>query len=191
MARTKEFDESQVLDRALEMFRSRGFKATSFTDLTAALGVNRQSLYDTYGDKEALFLAALKRYLESSAKGLRKHLADPAPVQQVLEALFAHWIRQHSENATPGCLLVNTVVELAPTEAAHALATSHARYVESLLARRLALAQQSGEIGPEENPEILARFFHHTLLGIAVAARAHEKPERLLQTARSALRILG
>ena len=54
MPRAKEFDEAEVLDQALELFRTRGFKHTSFSDLTAELGVSRQSLYDTYGDKQTL-----------------------------------------------------------------------------------------------------------------------------------------
>ena len=62
MSRTKEFDETEVLDQALQLFRTRGFKQTSFDDLTRELGVSRQSLYDTYGDKHALFHTALRRY---------------------------------------------------------------------------------------------------------------------------------
>src|SRR5207344_3088285 len=61
MPRVKEFDEAEVLDQALELFRARGFKHTSFSDLVDELGVSRQSLYDTYGDKQTLYQTALKR----------------------------------------------------------------------------------------------------------------------------------
>ena len=83
MPRVKEFDEAEVLDQALELFRARGFKHTSFADLVDELGVSRQSLYDTYGDKQTLYQTALRRYLDRSLDQLRRKLGDEAPVRQV------------------------------------------------------------------------------------------------------------
>lgn len=77
MPRAKEFDEAEVLDQALELFRARGFKHTSFADLTTELGVSRQSLYDTYGDKQTLYQTALKRYVNRALEGMRRKLEDP------------------------------------------------------------------------------------------------------------------
>ena len=79
MPRTKEFDEAEVLDRALELFRARGYQQTSFSDLTTELGVSRQSIYDTYGDKHALFHAALQNYVTRALDFIRRRLDDPAP----------------------------------------------------------------------------------------------------------------
>src|SRR5262249_38606558 len=64
MARPKEFDRDAVLDRAVELFWAKGYEATSLGDLVESLGVGKQSLYDTFGDKHALYLAALDRYCE-------------------------------------------------------------------------------------------------------------------------------
>jgi TetR/AcrR family transcriptional regulator, transcriptional repressor for nem operon len=56
MARTKDFDEGEVLTRAMNLFWSRGYGATSMEDLVNALGISRSSLYDTYTDKHSLFI---------------------------------------------------------------------------------------------------------------------------------------
>jgi TetR/AcrR family transcriptional regulator, transcriptional repressor for nem operon len=191
MSRTKEFDEAEVLDQALELFRARGFQHTSFADLTGELGVSRQSLYDTYGDKQTLFHAALKRYLDRAINFLRRHLADPAPVRKVLTALFDGLIAGQCGKGSPGCLMVNSMVELTPHDAdIRALAQAHAREVEGLLASRLSAAQRKGEIGKAKDPVALARFFYHTLLGLSVASRALGERDTLRDSARLALQVL-
>jgi TetR/AcrR family transcriptional repressor of nem operon len=191
MSRTKEFDEAEVLDQALELFRARGFKHTSFSDLTAELGVSRQSLYDTYGDKQTLYQTALKRYVGRGADLLRRKLEDPAPVREVFAAIFDGMIAGNCSQGPRGCLMVNSMVELSPHDAeTRALAQEHARIMEGLFASRLSAAQRAGEIGPAKDPVALARFFFHTILGLAVASRALDDKESLRQTARVALQVL-
>ncbi|MGA3006781.1 MAG: TetR/AcrR family transcriptional regulator [Opitutaceae bacterium] len=191
MSRPKEFDEAEVLDRALELFRARGYRHTSFADLTAELGVSRQSLYDTYGDKGKLFQAALKRYLERAIGSMRRHLADRGPVRQVLGGLFEGIIAFDCSRGSPGCLMVNSMVELAPHDAeVRALAQAHARAVEGLFASRLSAAQRQGEIGKAKDPVALGRFLYHTLLGLSVASRALGERDTLRESARLALQIL-
>jgi len=191
MSRTKEFDEAEVLDQALELFRERGFKRTSFADLTSELGISRQSLYDTYGDKQTLYQTALRRYLTRSIDALRRKLEDPAPIRQVLTELFDRMIAGNCEGKTPGCFMVNSMVELSPHDAdTRALATTHAREVEALFASRLSAAQRKGEISPAKDPVALARFLYQTMLGTAVAIRAFGNHEILRQNSRLALQLL-
>ena len=76
MARPKAFDPTQALDAALATFWQRGYEKTSLDDLIAATGVGRQSLYDTFGDKRALYLRALDRYRETTQSGLRAALTS-------------------------------------------------------------------------------------------------------------------
>lgn len=191
MSRTKEFDETEVLGKALELFRARGFKATSFADLTGELGVCRQSLYDTYGNKETLFLAALKRYVAASTDCVRAQLAEPGPVRKVLAEIFDRLIGNSCEGGARGCLMANTMVELAPNvPAVRALAVEHTRTLEGLFASRLAAAQRAGDLKRGKDPVALARFFHHVILGMSVAARAFDDEETLRQTARLALQAL-
>jgi TetR/AcrR family transcriptional repressor of nem operon len=191
MPRAKEFDEAEVLDQALELFRARGFKHTSFSDLVDELGVSRQSLYDTYGDKQTLYQTALKRYLDRAIDGLRRKLDDPAPVRQVFTELFERMIAGNCEGKSPGCFMVNSMVELAPHDAdTRALAMAHAREVEALFASRLSAAQRKGEIAKGKDPVALARFLYNTVLGTSVAIRAFGQQESLRQNAQMALQLL-
>lgn len=192
MSRQKEFDEAVVLDQALELFRARGFKHTSFADLTGELGVSRQSLYDTYGDKQTLYQTALRRYLDRSLDGIRRKLDEATPVREALGGLFEGIIAGSCSNGSPGCFMVNAMVELSPHDAdTRALAQTHAREIEGIFASRFSAAQRKGEIAKAKDPVALARFFYHTLLGLAVSARALGDKESLRQSARLALQILG
>ncbi len=191
MARTKEFDETVVLEQALELFRARGFAHTSFSDLTSTLGISRQSLYDTYGDKQTLFETALKRYMDRGIDAIRRTVEDPAPVREVLIRFFDLLIDGSCGNGSHGCLLVNSMVELAPLDAnTRAFAHQHARAVEQVLISRLTAAQREGEIATHKDPVVLAHFFYHTLLGMAVAARALGERDTLRHSARMAIRCL-
>lgn len=192
MPRAKEFDEAQVLDQALELFRARGFKHTSFSDLVEELGVSRQSLYDTYGDKQELYHQALKRYLARGIEQMRRALeADDRPVREALTALFDAMIGGQCSKGSPGCLMVNSMVELSPHDAeVRALAQEHARSIEGLFASRLSAAQRRGDLAKSKDPVALARYLYHTVLGLAVASRALGEKEGLRETARLALQAL-
>jgi len=191
MSRVKEFDEAEVLDQALELFRARGFKHTSFNDLVQELGVSRQSLYDTYGDKQALYQTALRRYLDRGLDGIRRKFDDATPVHAAFASFFDTMIAGTCANGSPGCLMVNSMVELSPHDAdTRALAQAHAREIEGIFVSRLSLAQRQGEIDKSKDPVALARFFYHTILGLAVASRALGDKASLQQTARLALQVL-
>jgi len=191
MPRTKEFDEAEVLDRALELFRARGFAHTSFEDLTDELGVSRQSLYDTYGDKHTLYLTALKSYVERSLDFMRRNIDGTAPVREAMSRLFEGAISNNCSKGSPGCLMVNSMVELAPHDGdIRALAQAHAREFTGHLASMLGKAQRRGEIDRAKDPVALAAFFFNTMLGLSVAARALGGGDSLRQSAQLALRVL-
>ena len=93
MARRKEFDRDEALHKAMEVFWSRGYEATSVGDLVEHMGINRQSLYDTFGDKHSLYLAALDRYREVEGRKLFELLSvqedacsSPSPVEYITGA---------------------------------------------------------------------------------------------------------
>ena len=191
MPRTKEFDEAEVLDRALDIFRARGFKHTSFADLTGELGVNRQSLYDTYGDKQTLFLTALRRYTERTVDTFGRKLDASRPIREDLKQLLEGMIDANCGNGSPGCLMVNSMVEQAPHDPeTRALAQAHARAMEGILAGRLRAAQDKGEIGSGKDIVALAHFIMHLMLGLSVASRAFGRKEDLRQTVGLALKAL-
>lgn len=191
MARTKEFDENEVLDQALELFRARGFKHTSFADLVDELGVSRQSLYDTYGDKQALYHAALRRYLDRGLETIRRKLDESLPVREAFADFFEATIVGTCANGSPGCFMVNSMVELSPHDAdTRALAQLHARELEGIFASRLSAAQRKGQLARSKDPVALAHYFYHTVLGLSVASRALGDKDALRQTAQLALQVL-
>lgn len=176
MARPKEFDRDQVLDRAVELFWEKGYEATSMADLVEALGVGRQSLYDTFGDKHALYLAALDRYVRGHSPATA--FATGQPVRKQLRALFSGLVARVTTHKERGaCLLGAAVVERCPGDqdvAARFLRET--RHLEAALADRLREAQADGEIGTHHDPAGLARYFVNALYGLQLSARAH--PDR-------------
>jgi TetR/AcrR family transcriptional regulator, transcriptional repressor for nem operon len=109
VARPRSFDEQSVIDRAMELFWTRGYEATSVSDLTADLGVHPGSLYRTFGDKHALFLRALARYRETQARALAPALLAGGPVLPRIRAVMVGFIELAAEQESPrGCLLPGT-----------------------------------------------------------------------------------
>jgi AcrR family transcriptional regulator len=108
MAGVKQFDPNEVLDRAMALFWRRGYEATSIEDLVEATGINRGSIYATFGDKKRLFLAVLDRYAEKVAKPLIAELSDADP-RRAIERMFDSIIRRTGDPSLPrGCLNTNT-----------------------------------------------------------------------------------
>ncbi|MEM8908570.1 MAG: helix-turn-helix domain-containing protein, partial [Bacteroidota bacterium] len=94
MPRIKQFDEQQALEQAMELFWEKGFHATSMQDLVSRLGINRASLYDTFGGKQALFDRALALYRQKNQSGAREFVRPFASVREGLTALFDQAIEE-------------------------------------------------------------------------------------------------
>jgi TetR/AcrR family transcriptional regulator, transcriptional repressor for nem operon len=192
MARPREFDEAKALEKAIQCFWERGYEATSMRDLATKMGISAPSLYNTYGDKHALFAQALERYLDRSARALIKRFEDSLPPKQAIRR-FIREIIKHSTNDRErrGCFLVNSALEVAPHD--RKLGTFIAdRFteIEAFFYRSIKAAQAEGAIPRNRAAKDLARLLLGVLLGIRVLARS--KPERALLegVARPALAML-
>ena len=173
MVRTKQFDRHAVLDEAMEVFWERGFHATSIQDLVDRLGVNRQSLYDTYGGKDQLFLSALERYREIRAGPLRRLLESDRPALDILREFLDNSVTSLLNGGWKGCFLVKTVAEMAGQDpAVTQVCSANVRHMEGTLSGLLLRAQQSGEIVSQHSPLQLARFLINTMNGLSVTAKA-------------------
>ena len=118
MPRPKEFDPDVALDRAVDVFWSRGYGGTSIQHLVDALGVNRGSLYATFGDKHGLYLAALDRYRQSEVVQIVDLLEQPGPVKRVVRRPFDAVVLSVAEGrGGRGCLVCNAAVEQAADDA--------------------------------------------------------------------------
>ncbi len=111
MARTKSFDEAAVLDQALQLFWERGYEGTSLADLETHLGLGRQSLYNSFGDKHALFLKALERYRRSVSDPALAQLNSPEAGLATIRAFFDGGVKAFTSDTRRGCLVANTISE--------------------------------------------------------------------------------
>lgn len=88
MARSKEFDVDTVLLKAMRLFWSQGYEKTSMKDLVETMGVHKRSMYDTFGDKHALFMQAMERYHETVGATVKARIQDAACPKQAIRAIF-------------------------------------------------------------------------------------------------------
>ena len=144
MARSREFDEDVVLDAAMEYFWNWGYEATSVRDLIETTGLTGASLYNAFGDKRALFRAALDRYVESSI-GERIRRCEALPPREAVARFFEDILqRSLTDRQRKGCMLVNSALEIAAARSR--IPEGHRRGVEP---RRNLLPQvHRGRPGP-------------------------------------------
>jgi len=191
VARPKEFDRDEVLGRAMDLFWSHGYEATSMADLVEHLGVGRQSLYDTFGDKRALYLAALDHYVATGRSCVV--LGDDVPVRKQLREFFHALIARALGEPEHGCcMMVLAAAERAPSDDdVAARFCSATAGIEKALVRRLARAQRDGEIGAHHDVLALARFLASSAFGLQLTGRAVRDRRHLEQIAETTLSILG
>src|SRR5436190_9496209 len=177
----------------MDLFWSKGYEAASLDDLTRATGVGRQSLYDTFGDKRALYLSALERYRDTTEGVLLGLLEGSSPLRVALRACLDHVIREVAPRGRlRGCMLVDAVIERAEHDPAVRRCVDGACGARTTaLERRFARAQKEGELGAHHDPRALAQFFYSTLQGMIVVAKSSRDPQALAQIARVALSVLG
>lgn len=192
MARPKEFDEDKALAAALEVFWEKGFEAASVQDLTERMGIQKASLYNTFGDKHALFVRALSAYSNEALEWYRSFLERPGPVRGALNGLFAELTEACAEDDDcRGCLCVNSAVELAPHDPAiAALLERHDRILEELFHRTIERGKTTGEIPAALNSTATARFLLNVIAGLGVALKNEPTPERLADIVRVSLSVI-
>ena len=190
MARTKEFRPEAALDAAMHLFWLKGYGATSMRDLLDGMGIGRGSFYDTFGDKHALFLAALDRFEEARTGWIGETLEGAG--LEGIEEVFRRTVEgMTGSGPRRGCLLANTAVELAPRDPEVAEKISrHVRRTEEAFAGALAGARERGEIPEGRDPRAFARFLVSNLHGLRVLARAGTDRRTLEDAARVALEAL-
>jgi TetR/AcrR family transcriptional repressor of nem operon len=190
MARPREFDPDTALDRATQLFWERGYEATSIQDLVDTLGINRASLYATFGDKAQIFEAVLDRYSDRISERVAQTLAPPAAGRAALRAYFSAVVESATQPRSPrGCLLLNTVTGCATAperllDRVNASVRANQERIRAALARDPALAKRS-------DLPALACFFATQAHGLVVQARAGARRAELEESAETALRVLG
>jgi TetR/AcrR family transcriptional repressor of nem operon len=192
MPRPREFNEETALEAAIDCFWHRGYEATSVRDLAASMGISGPSLYNTFGDKHALFVQALERYLDHSTRARIKRLEESLPPKQAVRRFIEEIIeRSVSDRERRGCFLINSALEVAPHDRElGAIIAERLGEIEAFFRRSIKVAQAEGTVPRDRVPKDLARLLLGVLLGIRVLARS--KPDRALLegVARPALALL-
>ena len=189
MARSKEFEESAVLDKAMRLFWEQGYEKTSMTDLVEHMGIHRRSLYDTFGDKHTLFLKALDRYVKkvSSLAGGDNRFKTATEALQSLFGLTFH----KGEDSPSGCLMVNSAVELAARDAdVDIKSTESFAKAEQLIKEIILWGQRDGEFTSDYDAEELAEYLHNVSVGLRVMARTSISKEKLNRIANMSMKLL-
>ncbi len=180
MPALKQFDVDVALSRAMNAFWARGYEATSVQHLVGAMGINRGSLYATFGDKRRLFLAALRKYdREHREGGLSALAADNGPRAAILAA-FEGAIEATAGGNRDGCLLVNSALELSPHDPEVAAVVAEGlRETEAFFRDRIEAGQAQGEIPAELAAQDTARALLGLFVGLRVLSRGRPEPPLL------------
>jgi len=178
----KQFDRDKALDKAVQLFWEQGYEATSMQDLVNAMGINRASLYQTYGNKQELYLASLERYATQILAHVTGLLDKPRTPLTNLRDLFVHVIEQSLEGNMQGCFINNTAVELAPHDAtlAEKIRIIWVQF-EDLFATRLQQAIEQHQLAAETDPRQLAQVLNINLQGLMVKTKANSNKTELIR----------
>src|SRR5580658_8557819 len=192
MARPKEFDRERALHRAISAFSQKGFAATSTDELMRAMKVGRQSMYDTFGDKRALFLKALEVYVSENVRAIHVELRAPGSRLAAIRSALVHFSERKDLSSTDGCMGINAICEFGiRDEDVTRIIRRAANAQRHALMNALRRAQLEGELDAVTAIEGLADFFESTLAGIRIAAKAGKVRPALRRIAEIASRTFA
>jgi TetR/AcrR family transcriptional repressor of nem operon len=190
MARPKEFDQERALRKAIRLFSQQGFAATSTDDLMRVMDIGRQSMYDTFGDKRALFLKALKMYVAESVHSINVELERSGSALSAVQKALVTFAERKDLSSAEGCMGLNAISEFGQRDAdVTRITRSAARVQRQTLMRVLTRAKKQGELSADADLDGMADFFESTLAGIRMAAKAGKSRQALQNIAVLAGRV--
>ncbi len=192
MARSKEFNPERALEKAMRLFWCSGYEHTSLESLMREMGVAKQSLYDTFGDKRNLYLKALARYRDQTNSAMQKMLNEIPSVKDGFAKLLYGLAAETPEQHERGCLLLSANLQRDAKDAVlrEFLQDNQAR-VEAIFVKALKRAQKQQELSNKQEPVALGRFFVVTIQGMRAMARLKSDRKALEQVAQVALAVFN
>ncbi|MDQ0195699.1 TetR/AcrR family transcriptional regulator [Paenibacillus wynnii] len=189
MARYKEFEVNEVLDKAIQLFWEQGYEKTSMQELVENMGIHRRSIYDTFGDKHALFMKALKRYEAIQNNKMRILVEKQEPVKELIRQFLETTLEKKED--PQGCFIVNSGVELGlcDPEVSSFVEDSYSK-MEKLLYNFIFYGQQTGEVKAHLDPEVLSHYFMNAWLGLRTMVKTATNQVKLSGIINTTLSIL-
>ncbi|MEM1326132.1 MAG: helix-turn-helix domain-containing protein [Bacteroidota bacterium] len=205
MPRIKAFDEQAVLDKAVNLFWEKGFHATSMADLVEHLGINRASLYTTFGNKQKLFHRAFHQYLSTNIEATQQLLTTEEDVRIGLRKLLRLAISQSVNDAKcRGCFVTNIAAELPAMEASMQTTKEDKTFVQDLKSsiqsnkstfeqafyNYLKKGVESGQIEKGKNIDAIAALIYIYYNGLKVVAKVEQNEDALAATSEALISLL-
>ena len=190
--RPREFEMDVALDGAIQIFRERGYHATSLGDLSSAMKLSAGSIYKAFADKRAVFLAAIDRYIQIRRAELQRLIdAEQSGREKVRAVLYFYANSAHGVEGQLGCLIVGSASEIATfdNEIAEHI-TSALQHMENLLRRLIRLGQKDDSIPSAIDPEATARVLLSLLQGFRVIGKVSRSRAQMMAAADQAMRLL-
>jgi AcrR family transcriptional regulator len=189
IGRPREFDVDEALERAMRVFWEQGYEGASLTDLTAAMGITRTSMYAAFGNKEDLFRKAVERYSAGPAAYATRALEEPTARAVATAFLHGSVDTTTGPERPSGCLTVQGALAAAPADrAVQDLLADVRNDACARLEDRFRRARDEGDLPPTSDPGLLARFLMTVSGGIAVQAAGGAGRDELHKVADAALR---
>lgn len=192
MARPRTFDEADVLEGAVAIFRERGYEGTSIPQLTKELGICRQSLYSAFGDKRGLYLRALERWgeREVSAKLALLEREEESPLES-LRTLIRGFAAYATACPNEGCFTVTALVETRDDPEALEVVERQVERLERGFQATLERAREAGELIPSAKPARLARALTTAANGIGLLTRLPSSGPRVADAVSVLLELIN
>lgn len=193
MPRVKQFNEEQVLEKAMEVFWKKGYNGSSMQELVDGMGINRASIYDTFGSKEELFERAFEIYREKNLARIRNFLFSQQPVQHGLLLMFEKAIDQAIQDPdTKGCFVVNATTEMVKPDCTITSMLNKNRIdFEIIFYEYLREGVSRGELGAEKDLKSIAALIYTLYSGIMVLAKVNQNKADLMAAVRAGLHIIS
>ncbi|MFT5289585.1 MAG: TetR/AcrR family transcriptional repressor of nem operon [Planctomycetota bacterium] len=179
MARPRSFNENQVLERAIDVFRRKGFDGTSIPELTAELGICRQSLYNTFGDKHGLFLSALEYWGQREVDSKLALLKADGSHLENLRTVIRGWAALAPQCPGEGCLTVTAIIVNRDDPEALLAVENQVNRLEQGFQESLEEAQRAGELKPDANAPRIARALITSYYGLGLLSRLSSSGARI------------
>jgi len=193
MARPREFDTTEALSKAMQVFWTKGYEATSMCDLLEAMELSKSSFYDTYGSKHEVFLGTIEHYKKTMTAQFSGVASLDSPARRLIESMFDRAVsRLGEEGGQRGCYLNNCAVEVALHDPQAAkLVDGGLGLMEDTFFTLVQRGQSEGDIAADKDARALARFLTSSLNGLLVLGKANPDRDALADICKTTLSVLG